>query len=483
MILVFDIGTTAVKGALFSLDGRLIKKASLPVGLSESDNPLIHEADPEEWINVMKKLVPNLLSDSRKDPRAIVVSGNGPTLVPTGGDGKPLYPAMTWMDRRGIEEAKIIKERSGEYVDPTFFLPKVLWIKRNKPEIFEKTCFFFSCPEYITYFLTGEAVMVFPGEGLEKFIWTDELITLLDMDKEKFPPFVDFGHPAGNVTKRAAKTMGIKSGVPVFAGGPDFVMSLLGTATVVPGRGCDRAGTSEGINICSQKKVDDSRLLCYRHIVREYWNVTGIISTSGKALDWFKNIFFGKEISFEQLFQKASQARAGSGKLLFLPYLTGERAPIWDPHARGVFTGLALHHGVEEMARAVIESTGFAIRDVLSVMEENDIFVDELRITGNPSKSGLWNQIKADITGKNILVPEIGESELVGDLCVALYGLGEFSSLGEASEENVKIEKVFKPEIDNKSLYDNLFSMYRETYKHMRYIFSEMAGIEDKEKK
>jgi xylulokinase len=481
MVLVFDIGTTTVKAAVFSHDGDLVEKASQPISLKSSGNPNMHEADPKEWIHAIGELSMRFSAGMNREIQAIVVSGNGPTLILTDADGTVIYPAMTWMDRRGIEESRIVNEKCGIFVDPSFFLPKALWIKRNEPEIYDRTEFFFTCPEYAAFYLTGEAVTVFPGEGLENFMWTDEIVRSLDLDPRKFPPFVDFGHPVGAVNSTAARELGVRKGVPVFAGGPDFIMSILGTAAVVPGRACDRAGTSEGINICSNLPIEDSRLMCYRHIAKDYWNITGIISTSGKAFDWFRGLEMGDELSAAEMDKLAATSRPGSGKLLFLPYLSGERAPIWDPHARGVFAGLTLNHEKKDLARAVLESTGFAIRDVLTVMEENKVSADELRIAGNPAKSDIWNQIKADITGKNILVPSAYDSELVGDLCVALKGLGEYKSLPEAALQLVRIKKSFTPDLGSKALYDDLFGIYREIYQKLKPVFSDLSGIPDKE--
>ncbi len=484
MILVFDIGTTAVKGAVFSMTGRLLHKESAPVQHIPSKNSHVHETDPEEWIRIITELNQKLFQSTSLTAavgkvQAIVVSGNGPTMIPVDKHGKALSSAMTWLDRRGIEESGIIKKLSGISIDPSFYLPKALWVKRHASELYEKTAFFLSCSEYVVMNLTGEAAMVFPGEGLENFIWTDELLDITGLDKNKFPPFVEPGSQLGTVTSTAANSICLGRGIPVYAGGPDFIVSLLGTAAVKPGRACDRAGTSEGINICSRVKIDDTRLMCYRHVIREFWNVTGIISTSGKALEWFRDNIYQKKLDYEAIDERASMIPAGAGKLLFLPYLTGERAPLWDPNARGIFIGLSLHHTIDDMARAVLESTGFAIRDILTVMEERGILIDELRITGTPAKSDVWNQIKADITGKRILVPEITDSELVGDVCLALYGMGEYSSLEEVSEQMVRISQVFEPGI-NSSIYNDLFGVYRETYRTLKPLFAELAAIQEK---
>jgi xylulokinase len=475
VILVFDFGTTTVKGALFSPGGELIDTKSMPIRLEQVTEANIHELDPEKWIEALRNLSAYLIRGNGASVEAVVVSGNGPTLVAVDAEGRPLRPAMTWLDRRGIRESGIIEERCGVSVDPSFYLPKVLWLKRNEPKVYDRTFHFYSCDSFITQLLTGEAVMVFPGEGLESLVWTEAMIEKLDLDKSKFPRYVEFGELIGEITAAAGKAYGLRAGVPVFAGGPDFVMSILGTAAVSPGQACDRAGTSEGINICTERRIDDRRLLCYRHIAPGFWNVAGIISTSGKAYQWLKESALGGSYSYDALDGMAAAARPGAGKLIFLPYLSGERAPIWDPYARGVFFGLALHHDTGDLARAVLESTGFAIRDILATIEEHGITCDELRVAGNPARNETWNKIKADITGKRILLPENCDSELIGNLCVAMSSLGRFASAAEAAGQLVTICKVFEPEIENRKLYDELFARYREIYGKLKPLFREEA--------
>jgi xylulokinase len=481
VILTFDVGTSVLKGGIFDTAGVLRSRAEVPVRLSDRDDPLMHEADANNWIAGLSLVTAQLElpRTSRLDRgiEAVVVSGNGPTLVPVGSKGEPLDFAMTWMDRRGVEEARMIAEVTGRYVDPTFYLPKALWIYRNKPEVYRRASHFCTCPEFIDLYLTGTACTVLPSEQFTPYIWTSETIEKLGMDPDKFPPFIRPGEPVGEVRQEAEELLGIPAGTPVFAGGPDFVMTLLGTATVRPGRACDRAGTSEGINLCAERAVEDKRLLCLPHIIEGYTNISGIISTSGKALSWFKSISGRGELDYESLFEDICQVPPGSRSLLFLPYLAGERAPLWDPYARGTFIGLTANHGRKEMTRAVVESVGFAVRDVIEVMEENGLEIGELRVTGGQSKSPLWNQIKADITQRKILVPEVQDSELLGDACIGLFALGNHDNLTEASDSMVKIGRSYTPAPELRELYDRLFELYRASYRGLKEVFSELAKI------
>jgi xylulokinase len=253
-------------------------------------------------------------------------------------------------------------------------------------------------------------------------------------------------------------------------------MSLLGTATTRPGRVCDRAGTSEGVNLCAREPLGDPRLIDLPHIVEPLCNVSGIISTSGRAVEWFKELG-GSGVDYEGFLEEARQAASGSDRLLFLPYLCGERAPIWDSSARGVFLGLSLGHGRREMARAVLEGTAFAMRDVIEVMESRGAAVTELRITGTPARSAVWNQIKADITGKPLSVPEVEEAELMGGACLGLRALGRFSRLDEAAESLVRLKKTYAPDPEAAGLYGKMFEIYRGAYAALKSVFKGLEAV------
>lgn len=475
MIFTADIGTTVLKTALFSDEGDLLNTAERPIPLIPHQTRVYHETDAGEWITALREAVRILGIAGEKSIRAIVVSGNGPTLLPVGTDDKPLDMAISWMDRRAAAEAGEVSALTGRRVDPMFYLPKAYWIFKHKPEIYKSAKYFFSCPEYINYLLTGEANTVLPVPEYAPYIWTEELVEKLGMDWKKFPDFVRPGDYLGKTRRTAEERFAVPAGVPVFAGGPDFIVSLLGTGTVAPGRACDRAGTSEGINLCTGKLVEDSRLICVSHIIEGLYNISGIISTSGKALEWAKAATGNTDTSYEELFTEIEHVKPGADRLVFLPYLAGERAPIWDPSARGAFIGLTLRHGRQEMLRAVVESVGYAIRHVIRVMEEMGLSVNDLRVTGSQAKSSCWNQIKADITGKKILVPAMKYSELAGDLAIASFGMGKYSTLAEAAENSVRIEREYTPVSGRRKVYDEMFGIYLDSYGGLKEIFSRLS--------
>ena len=476
MILSIDIGTSRVKGGIFGQRGECLATASAELPAAGRDDPIAHTADPACWMAAVKT-VDSILLAGRLRPECVVVSGNGPTLIPVDVDGSALHPALTWMDRRPAPEAAEASEASGERIDASFYLPKALWFARHRPAIYARTDAFLACPEYVIRQLSGESVTVFAGEGYEPLYWRNEWIEALGMDPGKFPRFVEPGSLAGRTGAAALEAAAIPEGIPVVAGGPDFLAAIVGTATTRPGRACDRAGTSEGINLCSSRPVHDPRLLSMPHVVRPHANISGAVSTSGGALEWFRKASGLSDRPYDELIDLAAASVPGAGGLVFLPYLAGERAPIWDTEARGAFIGLGLSHGRAEMARAVLEATAFAMRDIIEVMDGAGAPVEELRVTGKPGSSAAWNQIKADITGRPIVVPRFGEAELLGGACMGFAALGRFAGMAEAAEALVRLGPRFEPRAGLAGLYDGLFAVYRESYEALRPLFPRLGSI------
>jgi len=455
VLLTVDIGTSVFKSAIWDFDGNQIAFDSSPLSISRTR----HEAESGQWIEAFEGCCRAL---GRAVPlaeiQAIVICGNGPTLVPVSATGAPVAPARLWLDRRATEAARRVSLLVGGFVDAGFFLPKALDIKTNEPELYERTKVFLGCPELLAYALTGESWTVLPSDGFERWFWTDSILDQLDLDRDKFPPFIRLGEIFGGLV---SQWPGFTPGIPVISGGPDFIPAILGSGVIKPGQVCNRTGTSDGINACTESQAGDPRLMSYGHPVRPFRNLSGIISTTGKAVEWGLNLL-GLE-SHDEFFSFAGAARAGAGGMVFLPYLAGERAPVWDPSARGVLRGLGLSTGRAEFARSVLEGIAFATRDIIDIIEETGAAVDELRIAGVAAGNDLLNQIKADITGKRVLVPAQKETELLGLAVIGSCTLGKYSSFSEAARAFVRIDKTFLPNVENAALYDGLFGEYRRT--------------------
>jgi len=460
MILAYDIGTTFLKGAVVTENGKILARAQVPIRMVESADRERYEWDADAWLSGMALVTAQLGLREKGRLRGVVVSANGPTLVPVNEDCEPLALAMSWMDRRGREEAELIAEFSDSPVDPSFYLPKAFWVMRHEPELYEKTRYFLPCAEFIDFFLTGNPVRILPTALFREFFWNEGAVPRVRFDPEKLPPFVETGDLMGTVSERAADILGLPPGIPVIAGGPDYIMSIIGTASMQAGRTCDRAGTSEGVNLCWSAPVRDPKLLCFPHLARGLYNISAMFSTSGSALDWAARSLGSHKPDVEALLREIQGVSAGSDGLLFLPFLSPERFPIWDPNMRGAFIGLTLAHGRREMMRAVVESTGFAVRSVIAAMEASGCHAADLRVAGSQTRLPLWCQVRADVTGKNVLLPEQEDAELVGNACVGFFGLGDFESLPAAAERLVRFQRTFVPDQHAAEVYDEMFARF-----------------------
>lgn len=458
MILAYDIGTTYLKGAVVAENGKAIARAQVPVRPASHPGEGRFEFDADSWLSGMALVTAQLGLRDKDGLRALVVSANGPTLVPVGADGEPLSPAMSWMDRRAREEAELTAEFTDSPVDPSFYLPKTFWVMRHDPALYERTQHFLPCAEFVDFFLTGNAVRILPSRLFGEFFWNEGAVPRLGLDPDKLPPFVETGDLIGSVSLRAAETLGLPAGLPVVAGGPDFIMSILGTASVQPGRVCDRAGTSEGVNLCWSAPVRDPGLLCFPHIVRGAYNVSAMLASSGAGLEWAARNLGGRSPDLESLFGDIQGVPAGAGRLLFLPFLSPERFPVWDANMRGAFVGLTLEHGRREMMRAVAESTGFVVRSVLASMESSGCQIADLRVSGGLARVPQWCQLRADITGRKVLLPEQEDAELVGNACAGFYGLEQFESLPAAAEAMVRFKRTFTPDARSAPIYGDMMA-------------------------
>ncbi len=473
MILTIDLGTTNCKAALFDQHGDMIHYDSITLDQSSFllDGQLI---EPIAFAKALKHVCTHL--PHTKEIAAIIVTGSGPSLVPVEKEVlfeddllyAKSFSARLYLDRRGVEEAKIVSSVWDSFVDPSFFLPKALYIAHKEREIYEKSISFLSSYDYINYLLTGELRGIIHAPDAIKWYYNDEVLEKLHLDTEKFPPLISPGTIIGKVSHLAQKAFNFSPHTQVIAGGPDFLISILGSSAVHPGMVCNRGGTSEGINVCSLVPTQDKRLMSYLHPISPYYNISGIISTSGKAISWAKEMINIDSTSYEDMYYRINKVAPGSGNLVFLPYLTGERAPVWDSTAKGVFSGLSLSTSKWHILRSVVEGVCFAIRDVIETIEDIGQEVTTLRSIGGGAHIGTLQQIKANITQKEVAVPFQRESEMVGAMALAQHALKRFDSLQQACTSLISFSHFYTPDETLKPLYDDLFAHYRHLYDSLK---------------
>ncbi len=420
-LLCIDIGTSYLKAAIVTRDGAILEKGRAPLSLFESDGYTCIE--PAEWLPALRKIC--LGFKSLGGIAALSVTGNGPSLIAVSRGQLALKPALSWMDRSCASEARTIGELAGKPYDPSFYLAKALRLARvfGLDEIWR----FFSGPEYLAFILGAEPASYLPSEGYEPFIWNSPFHEALGLPASLFPPYAGPGTVIGH-TKQTAT--GLPAGIPIIASYPDFLAAIAGTSCIEPGRICDRTGSSETLNACSSGYDDTDRLLRLPHLVPDYWNLSGGVSTSGKAIDWFCSLQ-GSDYALENFIEDSTRAAFDSG-LLFLPYLHGERAPLWNPKLRAMFLGLEARHTRRDLARAVLEGVIFGLRYTHDTMMRLNQPRFPLRTSGYLADIPAINQLKADILRTAVENGIHAEGELLGCAAACLLGLGEARSIAAA---------------------------------------------------
>lgn len=453
--LAVDIGTSSLKAAILSEEGTVLAQVRRPL-LRNGEN--LSNWKAQWWHRTFREAIPHILGDFRID--AVVLSGNGPTIVAIDKEGRAIDPVLLWLDGRS----------SPLTGGTSFYLPKTAWLRQNRPEVMERVGTFLTFPEYLAYWLTGVAVTCSPNEAFNKYIWTDESLRAYDLPKDLFPDIVPLGTVMGTVRKERSEETGLSSGIPVVIGGPDYLMSLVGTDTLEPGLTCDRAGTSEGINHVVSERLDAPGLRLLPHIVPGMYSLAGILSSTGLLFEWFRSVSGQKGRDYGDMMLDIVREEEDSDIPWFFP--TVHDGAAWEFRS-GMFIGLGSQHNRAAMGRAVVLSIGFAVRKAVEILGSIGAEVRELRACGGQAKNGIWNQMKADIVGTPIRVPAVEDAELVGNLCAGLVALGDHDDLRSAAAATVTFTQVYEPRRDRYRRYTIQYRAYQERYTRFRQALSE----------
>lgn len=464
-VIAIDIGTSSIKAGLFSREGQLNANLSAPASPSAAPG----EYDAEEWVEssfaLLRKLSGVAYESLRGDRiEGICVCGNGPSLVAAGKDGKALMPALLWIDRRAKAEAEEISLALQTRVDPAFYMPKALWILRNREPVSEKIEFFMPCPEYLAFRLSGRAHAVLPSPGFAEYIWTVPALRASGLPERKFPPLVGPGEVLGSIGARIAGLTGLPQDCRVVSGLPDFMAAQLGAGVHDPGLALDRTGSSEAFNLCASRPFSDGRLFSLPHAVPGLWNVSGGVSTSGSAIAWLESALgaFDPRGGLACLRGEMERAGPGSDGVVFLPYLSGERAPLWNPDMRGAVTGLGLTQGRGHVARALLESIAFALREVMELQESAGLPCRAVHVSGGAASNDFLLRLKADILGKPVIVPLLPETELAGAAALALSAIGAYPDAKTAAAAIFKPSRAIEPDPRLRVAYEECYRRFLE---------------------
>ncbi len=448
--LCIDAGTSRFKAAILSIDGEIIAKSDKVYAQNEK----LHEYTTEDFTGALADVLLGIRDTlHRRHILAIGITGHGPTLIPIDRAGRSLFPAVGYLDDRVKKYIQMLSDKKSDRIATTMYIPIALFFKEEHPDIYMQTFKFLQSFDFIAYRLTGKPFASSSTRGIT--LWNKQRLTLAGLDIQKFPEIRYMGEKIGETTANAEKEFGIPAHIPVFAVGADFAAGLIGTNALSTGRSCERAGSSGGINLCWDSPVSDSRLLCYSHFIKNRFNIAGITSTYGKALEWARSItgIGGK---------KSVSKGHNPPSLLFLPYLKGERTPLWNPFAKGLLMGLDERISRQDILHAVYMGLAFSIRDAIEIIEGNGCtFRYPIVTTGGLAADDWFIQLKSDITGKEFAVTQTYDAELLGISIVIAKAVGVYTDIREAAAKFVKLQRVFTPRKKLHDVYTRLFRLYR----------------------
>lgn len=499
-LIAHDLGTSGNKATLFSTDGKLIKSQVYNYGTLYTNNNWV-EQNPDDWWAAVCETSQHLLEGiDAADVAAISFSGQMMGCVCVDKESKPLRNALIWADMRATEEELEIKSKisqeefyrtTGHRISPSYGGQKFMWVKKNEPDIYEKTYKMLNAKDFIILKLTDKFVTE-PTDAsstclldLNTLCWSERLIGIMGIDKEKLPVILKSTDIAGHVTKKAAELTGLKEGTPVVCGGGDGVCAAVGTGCVKEGIAHSCMGTSSWISITAKEPIYDEEMktFTWAHIVPGYVLPTGTMQSGGGSYAWFTKEFCREEevsasVSgtgyYDVLEEKLTGTYPGSNGLLFLPYLIGERSPRWNPDAKGGFIGIKMEHRKEDFMRAVMEGVAMNLSIVLSTFRGKGASIDKIVIIGGGAKSSTWRQIMADALNVQILKPNyMEEATSMGAAITAGVGVGVFENF-DVIDKFLEIRESHIPKDENVKIYETLVGVFNRAYEALVGVFSSL---------
>lgn len=500
LLLGIDVGTSSTKACLYTDEGLLVESAIQEYSINYV-KPTWAEENPDDWLNAAIKCIEIILKKSKvTDITGISISGLTPNCVPIDATGSSIRPAILWIDRRSEAECNWLKDEiglekcskiSGNQIDPYFGGPKFLWFRKNEPKLFARTKKILLGANYLVYHLTGSVVtdhsvagLCAPCYDIHKRQWSEEICEAMEIPIDLLPELHESQDIIGEVSEIGAKRTGLKKGTPIVTGGGDFACSTLGVGVIEEGEACEMLGTAGNILMPLNSPLFDIRLLNTSHVVQGKYLTIGSIYAGG-VLQWFRDTLADyeqeeaqrKESSVYQILdEQAAKLSVGSDGLILLPYLMGERTPIWDVYARGVYLGITPYHTKAHMYRAVLEGIGYALNHIAEIMSSLGISLREIVAVNGGAKSRLWRQILSDIMGiPQVYIKETGGAPL-GDAILAGIGTGIF--------QDTQIVKKWIPEGErtdpipkNHEQYQKYYKLFRKIYETLKGSFVELFNI------
>lgn len=500
-----DCGTSGTKTVLFDESGKVIASKTIEYPMYQPKNGYA-EQDPADWSNAMVNTIKAVMTQSgvsKDDVKGVGISGQMHGLVMLDKDGNVLRKSIIWCDQRTANEVEEMNQKLGEKklieitANPAltgWTAAKILWVKNNEPEIYEKCAHILLPKDYLRFILTGEfATEVSDASGMQLLdvpnrCWSDEVLSALDIDKSLLGKVYESCEVTGEITAKMAELTGLKAGTIVVGGAGDNAAAAVGTGVVEDGKAFTTIGTS-GVVFAHTSNISidpKGRVHTCCAAVPNSWHVMGVTQGAGLSLKWFRDNFCNVEKETAALMgvdeyylmdKEAETVPVGANRLLYLPYLMGERTPHLDPDARGTFFGLSAMHTKKDMLRAVLEGVSYSLRDCVEVFREMNINVSDMMACGGGGTSPLWRSMLADLYNCPVKTVASKEGPALGVALLATVGAGIYSSVPEACKAVIKTDKTQEPIENNVPEYEKYYQLYREIYPALKASFKKLGTL------
>jgi len=491
-----DVGTGGTRALMVDELGKIRGGFTAPHEDMRMERPLWAEQRPENWWDAAVDAIRGVLAETHipgRDVRGIGLSGQMHGLVILDKEHKVIRPSLIWCDQRSQTQVDYINRSVGTAnilnytANPVltgFTLPKLLWVRDNEPELYDRVRKMLLPKDYVRFRLTGEfetEVSDASGTALFDVVrreWSQNMIDRLALDRAILPGCHESVEVSGKVTVSVAGLTGLTAGTPVVGGGGDQASSGVGNGIVEPGIVSCTLGTS-GVVFAHMEQVGydpSGRVHTFCHAVPGKWHVMGVTQGAGLSLQWFRNQF-ARGMDYDALTAEASQAPAGAQGLFWLPYLMGERTPHLDATARGGWIGLTAKHTRADLIRAVIEGVSYSQKDCLDIIEQLGVTVDSVRVSGGGARSPFWRQVLADVLDKPVVTLETQEGSAYGAALIAMVGTGAYASVPDACRAVIRETKLVGPRVDESAFYRDGHLVYRSLYPALKPIYQRISRM------
>lgn len=477
-----DIGTGSIKALAVDATGKVLSssQASYPTNYAEARS----EQDPELVWNAFKKSISQLINDLQTKPKGIAISTAMHSVILMNKEEKAMSPMITWADNRAGKIAEKLKkaasgemlyEQNGTPIHAMSPLCKIIWFKENEPELFHATHKFISIKEFIwlrlfhIYEVDHSIASATGLMNIESLQWNTNALTLAGINVDQLSVLVDTSHVRSNIDPVVANEIGIESTTPCVIGASDGCMANLGSFATQPGIAALTIGTSGAIRVASKKPLYNFEAMTFNYrLDNDTFICGGPTNNGGFVLKWYAESFLGKKLSaasdYQDLLDKIKLTRAGADGLIFLPYILGERAPIWNSEARGVFFGIRDDHTQAHFTRAVIEGISMALYNIAENMERGGLPITQINVSGGFVHATQWLQILSNIFGKDVCLINTGDASALG---AAYLGMRKIGMVATYIDLQAKTTKLIHPEKEHFDTYQKQYQLYKKLYSRL----------------